>query len=94
MSIQSSSTDQSLNISNQNQNYSSYSGNNNIYYYNNLQKNIKNIINNPKVIQNKLIPQKESVYYIYKPDKKIAQDDESFKRRLISSLEAKLAQTQ
>ena len=82
MSIQSSSTDQSLNISNQNQNYSSYSGNNNIYYYNNLQKNIKNIINNPKVIQNKLIPQKESVYSIYQPDKKIMRNNESFNSRI------------
>ena len=82
MSIQSSSTDQSLNISNQNQNYSSYSGNNNIYYYNNLQKNIKNIINNPKVIQNKLIPQKESVYSIYQPNKKIMRNNESFNTRI------------
>ena len=82
MSIQSSSTDQSLNISNQNQNYSSYNANNNIYYYNNLQKNIKNIINNPKVIQNKLIPQKESVYSIYQPDKKIMRNNESFNTRI------------
>ena len=82
MSIQSSSTDQSLNISNQNQNYSSYSGNNNIYYYNNLQKNIKNIINNPKVIKNKLLPQKESVYSIYQPDKKIMRNNESFNTRI------------
>ena len=78
MSNQSASTDQSLNISNLNQNYSSYSGNNNIYYYNNLQKNIKNIINNPKVIQNKIIPQKESVYSIYQPNRKIMRNNESY----------------
>lgn len=78
MSNQSASTDQSLNISNLNQNYSSYSGNNNIYYYNNLQKNIKNIINNPKVMQNKIIPQKESVYSIYQPNRKIMRNNESY----------------
>ena len=78
MSNQSASTDQSLNISNLNQNYSSYSGNNNIYYYNNLQKNIKNIINNPKVKQNKIIPQKESVYSIYQPNRKIMRNNESY----------------
>ena len=62
MSNQSSSTEQSLNTSNQNLNNSLYNNKINGYYSNIPLNYIKN---NQKIIQNKLIPQKESVYYIY-----------------------------
>ena len=75
MSNQSSSTDQSLNTSNQN--YPPHNTNNNIYYINNQLTN-KKIMENPKVIRNKLLPQKESVYTIYQQNKKIFKNNESF----------------
>jgi len=78
MSNQSSSTDQSLNTSNQNQNYLSYNINTNSYYNPNFKKIQKNPIENPKVIINKLIPQKESVYSINDKSKKIIKNNESF----------------
>ena len=79
MSNQSASTDQSLNTSIQNQSYFPYNNNNNnnnIYYYNNPKRIIKNTKETPKIIQNKLIPQKESVYSIYHQNKNIPKNTE------------------
>ena len=76
MSNKSASTDQSLNTSNQNQTYYPYNNNNNIYYYNNNQKTTQNIKENQKIILNKLIPQKESVYSINQPNKKILKNND------------------
>ena len=67
ISNQSVSTEQSLNTSNQNINNSPYNKMNR--YYSNIPLNY--IKNNQKIIQNKLIPQKESVYYIYQQQNQI-----------------------
>ena len=68
ISNQSASTEQSLNTSNQNLNNSLYNNKINGYYSNIPLNYIKN---NQKIIQNKLIPQKESVYYIYQQQNQI-----------------------
>ena len=78
MSIQSTSTDQSLNTSNQNIN----NINNSLYnnkinsYYSNIPLNYRK--KSPKIIQNELIPQKESVYYIYQQNKINSKNYQSF----------------
>ena len=75
MSNQSLSTEQSLNISNQK--YSLKNMNNNIYYYDN-NKNIKDIIEDPKINRNNFIPQRESVYSIFQGNKRIVKNSSSF----------------
>ena len=78
MPNQSSSTDQSLNTSNQNTNNFSYNIISNSYYNPNFKKNPNKSIENPKVMMNKIIPQKESVYSINYQNKKIIKNNESF----------------
>ena len=76
MSNQSFSTDQSLNISNQK--YPLKNNTNNNYYYDNINKNIKDRMNFPKINQNKYIPQRESNYSIFQGNKRMIKNSESF----------------